>query len=91
MKQRSEPPKAPEVLRDEIVGLGSRSLRKNYFGKLQQHVADLARFRALLDVAGDAIIVARLPELEVVDGVIVRGELIYDGELLRRAMAEQGS
>jgi hypothetical protein len=26
--------------------------------------------------------------LEVVDGVIVRGELIYDGEALRRAMAQ---
>ena len=67
MNRRSEPPKAPEILRDEIVGLGSRSLRKSYFGKLQRHVADLARFRALLDVAGDAIVVARLPELEVVD------------------------
>jgi ketosteroid isomerase-like protein len=29
--------------------------------------------------------------LEVVDGVIVRGELIYDGEPLRRAMAQQTS
>jgi PAS domain S-box-containing protein len=67
MKRRSEPPKAPEILREEIVGLGSRSLRKSYFGKLQRHVADLARFRALLDVAGDAIVVARLPELQVVD------------------------
>lgn len=67
MKRRSEPPKSPEILRDEIVGLGSRSLRKSYFGKLQRHVADLERFRALLDVAGDAIIVARLPDLEVVD------------------------
>ena len=28
--------------------------------------------------------------LEVVDGVIVRGELIYDGEPLRRAMARAG-
>ena len=28
--------------------------------------------------------------LEVEDGVIVRGELIYDGEPLRRAMAEAG-
>ncbi len=28
--------------------------------------------------------------LEVVDGVIVRGELIYDGEPLRRAMAQAG-
>jgi hypothetical protein len=26
--------------------------------------------------------------LQVVDGVIVRGELIYDGEALRRAMAQ---
>ena len=26
--------------------------------------------------------------LEVDDGVIVRGELIYDGEALRRAMAQ---
>jgi hypothetical protein len=29
--------------------------------------------------------------LEVVDGVIVGGELIYDGESLRRAMAQQMS
>jgi hypothetical protein len=29
--------------------------------------------------------------LEVEDGVIVRGELIYDGEPLRRAMAPEGS
>jgi ketosteroid isomerase-like protein len=29
--------------------------------------------------------------LEVIDGVIVRGELIYDGEPLRRAMAQPGS
>jgi hypothetical protein len=29
--------------------------------------------------------------LEVVDGVIVRGELIYDGEPLRRAMAQAAS
>ena len=29
--------------------------------------------------------------LEVEDGVIVRGELIYDGEPLRRAMAEAGA
>ncbi len=67
MKKHSEPPKALETLRDGVLGLGSRSLRKSYFGKLQRHVADLARFRALLDVAGDAIVVVRLPEFEVVD------------------------
>jgi two-component system CheB/CheR fusion protein len=56
-----------EALRDEIIGLGSRSLRKSYFGKLQRHVADLARFRALLDVATDAIVVVELPAYEIVD------------------------
>ena len=29
--------------------------------------------------------------LEVADGVIVRGELIYDAEALRRAMAQSGA
>jgi hypothetical protein len=29
--------------------------------------------------------------LEVEDGVIVRGELIYDAEALRRAMAAEGA
>jgi hypothetical protein len=29
--------------------------------------------------------------LEVEDGVIVRGELIYDAEALRRALAQQGT
>jgi SnoaL-like protein len=29
--------------------------------------------------------------LEIVDGVIVRGELIYDGEPLRRVVAQRGS
>lgn len=29
--------------------------------------------------------------LEVVDGKLVRGELIYDGEALRRAMAAEGA
>jgi hypothetical protein len=29
--------------------------------------------------------------LEVLDGVIVRGELIYDAEALRRAMAQAGA
>lgn len=41
--------------RDRPPGDGAdRSLSKNYFGALQKHVADLARFRELLDVAADA-------------------------------------
>jgi PAS domain S-box-containing protein len=67
MKTRSDRPAPARTERDEIIGLGSRSLRKNYFGKLQKHVADLARFRELLDVASDAIVVAELPDYRIVD------------------------
>jgi two-component system CheB/CheR fusion protein len=67
MKRRSDPPRSPEALRAEIIGLGTRSLRKSYFGQLQKNLADLARFRALLDVAADAIVVAELPHHRIVD------------------------
>jgi PAS domain S-box-containing protein len=76
MKRRSEPPKAREIVRDEIIGLGSHSLRKSYFGKLQKHVADLARFRELLDVAADAIVVVEIPGYRVVDANRAGRELL---------------
>lgn len=67
MKRHSDRPEPARTVRDEIIGLGSRSLRKNYFGTLQKHVADLARFRELLDVVSDAIVVVALPGYPVVD------------------------
>jgi len=66
MSERGEP-RAPRTVRDEIIGLGSRSLRKSYFGSMQRSVADAARFRALLDDASDAIVVAELPSFRIVD------------------------
>ncbi len=53
--------------REEIIGLGHRSLRKSYFGTLQARLTELARFRALLDESSDAIILAELPDFLVVD------------------------
>ncbi len=56
-----------EFQREEIIGLGHRSLRKSYFGALQARLTELARFRALLDESSDAIILAELPGFLVVD------------------------
>jgi PAS domain S-box-containing protein len=44
-----------DPLRDKIIGLGERSFRKSYYPELQRRLADLERFRALLDESNDAI------------------------------------
>jgi two-component system, cell cycle sensor histidine kinase and response regulator CckA len=44
-----------ELLREKIIGLGERSLRKSYYPELKERIADLERFRALLDQTSDAI------------------------------------
>ncbi|XXF75321.1 PAS domain-containing sensor histidine kinase [Myxococcaceae bacterium GXIMD 01537] len=67
MKKPSEPPDGWDSQRDEIIGLGKRSIRKSYFGTLQERLSELARFRSLLDESSDAIIVAELPGFRVVD------------------------
>ncbi|OJH39551.1 hypothetical protein BON30_18830 [Cystobacter ferrugineus] len=56
-----------ESLRDAIIGLGERSMRKSYYGALQEHLTELARFRTLLDEVQEAIIVTELPGLRVLD------------------------
>lgn len=77
MKRRTDPP--PSTVRDEIIGLGSRSLRKSYYGPLQRSAADAARFRALLDDVSDAILVAALPDLRIVDANRAARRLIGAG------------
>jgi two-component system CheB/CheR fusion protein len=65
MKKPSEPRDRPS--RESVIGLGGRSMRKSYFAPLQERLDDLARFRALLDAASDAVAVIELPSLHVVD------------------------
>lgn len=43
------------------------STRKNYYPELQARLADLERFRALLDQSNDAILLIQLPEGEITD------------------------
>ena len=66
MKERSEPLDAGASLRDKIVGLGERSLRKSYYPQLLQQLEDLkearnslaesqALYRALVENINDVI------------------------------------
>jgi len=56
-----------DQLREQIIGLGEHSTRKNYYPELQARLADLERFKALLDQSNDAILLVGLPEGEITD------------------------
>ncbi len=59
MSMHSEPPNGRDALREKIIGLGETSLHKSYYPELQSRLAELERFRALLDQTYDAIFLIR--------------------------------
>lgn len=67
MKERSDNPQEKSFTRELLIGLGEASVRKNYYPELQERMAELERFRFLLDQAGDAIVLFDLADGRVVD------------------------
>lgn len=76
MKKRSELPEAWDALREKIIGLGERSVRKNHSPELQQQYAELKRFRQLLDQSSELILVFDVTSLQVVDANETACELL---------------
>ena len=62
--------------RDRIIGLGERSFHKNYYPELRHSLSRLERFRALLDFAGEMILLITLPEGRVIDANAAACELL---------------
>jgi two-component system, sensor histidine kinase PdtaS len=48
-------------LRDKIIGLGESSIQKSYYPELQKRLAELERFRSLLDETNDYIFLLKIP------------------------------
>ncbi len=67
MKPRFDDPAARQALREQLAGLGERSIRKSYYPELQQRLAELERFRALLDESSEAIFLLARPQGTLVD------------------------
>ncbi len=67
MSGRSDPQGDFESLRDKIIGLGERSIRKSYYPELQEKLTELERFRTLLDQSNDLIFLMRVPSAELID------------------------
>jgi PAS domain S-box-containing protein len=67
MNTPSDPPGRWDELHNKIIGLGERSIRKTYYPELQAKLAELERFRSLLDQSNDGILVVSVPALTLVD------------------------
>lgn len=67
MSKPSDSRARSRALREKIIGLGERSIRKSYYSALQAHVAELERFRSLLDQTTDAIFLFQAPDGKLVD------------------------
>lgn len=61
MKSPSEQEYQENGLRRKIIGLGERSFKKSYYPELQRKLADLERFKALLNQSDDAIFLMQVP------------------------------
>lgn len=67
MSEPSESGSKSKALREKIIGLGEHSIRKSYYPDLRKRMAELERFRALLDHTRDSIFLMRGPEGRFVD------------------------
>lgn len=78
----NEPP-SYDKLREQLIGLGERSLRKSYYPALQEKTDDLKRFRALLDSSHDLIFMLQIPSGRIIDiNESASRELGYEKEKL---------
>lgn len=66
-KKRSDPQEGEEELREKLIGLGERSFRKSYYPELQEKLADLERFKTLLDQSNDAIFLIEVDSGRILD------------------------
>jgi PAS domain S-box-containing protein len=67
MKSPSDSPENGDALREKLIGLGERSLRKSYYPELQQRLRELERFKAFLDHSNDAIFLIQVPSARILD------------------------
>ncbi len=67
MKRHSEYAEGLGTLREKIIGLGERSIRKSHYPELQRRMVDLERFRSLLDQSNDIIFLVQVPSGRIVD------------------------
>jgi len=67
MKKLSDSERHQEELRKQVLGMGTKSVRKSYYPTLRKKMSELERYMALLDQAKNAICLLDVPTLKVVN------------------------
>ncbi len=57
----------PESLRARIIGLGEKSIHKSYYPELKNRLAELERFRSMLDQSSEIIFLVSYPNFQILD------------------------
>jgi len=56
-----------QEMQDRIIGLGESSLKKSHYPELQIRLRELERFRAMLDLASDIVLVIDIAAEKIID------------------------
>jgi len=56
-----------DSLRDRIIGLGEKSIHKSYYPELKNRLAELERFRSMLDQSSNIIFIVNFPDFVIFD------------------------
>lgn len=75
MKKPATPSELAEA-RSRLIGLGERSLHKSYYPELRSRLAELERFRRLLDKGNDAIFLVDPATGRILDALGAAGTLL---------------
>jgi PAS domain S-box-containing protein len=65
-----------DELRENIIGLGKKSSRKNYYPELQKKIVELDRFRTLLNQSNEAIFLAECSNGKFIDWNLAATDLL---------------
>jgi two-component system cell cycle sensor histidine kinase/response regulator CckA len=74
MKKPSDSSHDWEQQREKVIGLGTTSIKKSYYPQLQNRLAELERFRFLLDQSPDTILLVSLASGKIEDANISASE-----------------
>ena len=78
MPKRCKPPPDWRELQDRIIGLGGDSIKKSHYPELRDRLRELERFRSLLNLSSDILLVIDIASARIVDwNVAARTALGY--------------
>ncbi|MBP2626290.1 MAG: multi-sensor signal transduction histidine kinase [Firmicutes bacterium] len=88
MNKHFKPAVSRKFTRELVIGMGESSARKSYYPELQERMAELERFRALLEQARDALFLIDLATFTIVDANAIARSTCEPFQLIGSSITE---